>query len=164
VVQDSLHTVNLELAEYWVVVVQTEMAHIHLHLFSFRLLAGVNTTLAFSFSKLLSDLKEALLNLAFYTRFELLLHVVELKVLSLEILEWMPLLLLLVTVLTHSSQFFKCLDWLRKASLVNYFLFFSGVLPVLTAFRMLSILDVVLSVGDRISRFLLARLFLRYPA
>lgn len=143
---------------------QTEMAHIDLHLFSFRLLAGVNTTLAFWFPKLLSDFKEAFFNLSFYTRLELLLHVVEFEVLSFEILEWMPFLLLLVTVLTHSSQFFKCLDWLSKASLINYFLFFGGVLSVLTAFCTLSILNVMLCIRDRVSRFLLAsRLLLWYP-
>jgi len=164
VVQDGLYTVNLELTEYWVVVMQTEMADIDLHLFSFSLLAGVNTTLAFRFSKLLSDFKEAFFNLSFYTRLELLLHVVEFEVLSFEILEWMPFLLLLVTVLTHSSQFFKCLDWLSKASLINYFLFFGGVLSVLTAFCTLSILNVMLCIRDRVSRFLLAsRLLLWYP-
>ena len=71
--------------------------------------------LAFALTKLLPNLEEALLDLALDPRLKLLLHVVKLKVLALEVLEWITLLLgitgLHVThdrFLTAITSVFRC--------------------------------------------------------
>ena len=76
-VENRLDNIQVELAEDRMVVVETEMAHVDLDLITGSL----------SLSKLLSDLKEALFDLSFNTGFQLLLHIVELKVLSFEVLK-----------------------------------------------------------------------------
>ena len=65
------------------IVVQTEMANVDLNLLLSRL----------ALPKLLANLEEAFFDLALYTRLQLLLHIVELKILSFEVLERVALLL-----------------------------------------------------------------------
>ena len=78
-VENSLHDVEVELAKDWMVIVETEMAHVNLDL-----LVLIAT---FTLSKFLSNLKETFLNFTLDTWLQLLLHVVELEVLSLEVLQ-----------------------------------------------------------------------------
>lgn len=65
------------------IVVQTEMANVDLNLLLSRL----------AFAELLANLEEAFFDLALYTGLQLLLHIVELEILSFEVLEWVALLL-----------------------------------------------------------------------
>ena len=78
-VENSFHDVEVELAKDWMVIVETEMAHVNLDL-----LVLIAT---FTLSKFLSNLKETFLNFSLDTWLQLLLHVVELEVLSLEVLQ-----------------------------------------------------------------------------
>ena len=78
-VENSLHDVEVELAKDWMVIVETEMAHVNLDL-----LVLIAT---FTLSKFLSDLKETFLDFTLDAWLQLLLHVVELEVLALEVLQ-----------------------------------------------------------------------------
>ena len=75
------------------------MAHVDLHF----LISGSLAT--FSLAELLADLKEALFDLSFYAGLELLFHVVELEVLSFEILEWIALLIMLLALHVLHDRF-----------------------------------------------------------
>ena len=78
-VENSFYDVKVELAKDWMVIVETEMAHVNLDL-----LVLIAT---FTLSKFLSNLKETFLYFSLDTWLQLLLHVVELEVLSLEVLQ-----------------------------------------------------------------------------
>ena len=68
-VQDGLDDIQIEFAEDGMVVVQTQMAHVHLDL-------RITCSRPFALSKFLSDLKEAFLDFALHAGFQLLFHVV----------------------------------------------------------------------------------------
>ena len=76
-IQDCLHHIQVELAEYRMVIVKAEMADINLDLFSCGL----------PFTEFLANLKETLFDLAFHARFQLLFHVVQFQILSFKVLE-----------------------------------------------------------------------------
>jgi hypothetical protein len=69
--------IQAKLAEDWVVVLQAQVRHVHLDFFRHSMV----------FAKLLTDLEEAGLNLLFYARVELLLHILDLKLLALKLLQ-----------------------------------------------------------------------------
>jgi len=81
-VQDCLNHVQVELAEDRVVVVETQMADVHLHFFSRD---------GFVATELLPDFEEPFFDLALDAGLQLLLHVVQLQVLAFEVLEWQAL-------------------------------------------------------------------------
>ena len=65
-VEDRFDHIEVEFTEDWVVIVQAEMADVHLHFIS----------LSLSLTELFADFKEAFLYLTLDPRFQLLLHVV----------------------------------------------------------------------------------------
>jgi len=83
-VENRLDDVKIKFAEDWMVVMQAEMANIHLHLLTLDLCF---------LAELLANLKEAFLDFTLHAWLELLLHVVQLQVLAFEVLEWVALLL-----------------------------------------------------------------------
>lgn len=82
------------------IVVQTEMANVDLNLLLSRL----------AFAELLANLKEAFFDLALYTGLQLLLHIVELEILSFEVLEWVALLLCITWLHVSHDRLF-CVSW-----------------------------------------------------
>ena len=101
-IENSLDHVQIELAEDRMVVVQAQMADIDLNF----LVSSCLTTFAIPVTKLLSYLKEALFDLSFNTRLQLLLHVVQLQVLSFEVLEWVAFLIVFTPLHVLHDWFF----------------------------------------------------------
>ena len=65
-VEDRLDHIQIEFAEDWVVIVQTQVADVHLYFI----------TLCLSLTELFADLEEAFLYLSLNPRLQLFLHVV----------------------------------------------------------------------------------------
>ena len=129
------------------IVVQTEMANVDLNLLLSRL----------ALPKLLANLEEAFFDLALYTRLQLLLHIVELKILSFEVLERVALLLcitwlhvshdrllcvswplhLIGHITEHTCIVLYFWNWLRPARWLGSFVWLARVLASLTKERLL---------------------------